>query len=336
MGSTRRTAAIFAFVLIGPAVTASLADVQKPCKKGASLGVYHAYSECRTNAKGKRVWYVVTDHYYRCPPRNTAQAFRVSEIETAQPCTKPAPAGGTSLVRELGPKDQSPQEDGEFIFIECINGFWHRATYQRHRLADGSVRYSKPAKALVNTLVPCKKARPPVVAGARTATTTGSTQVSSRTGAGGAIGGVVVASRQGAGSSTQLLVATPSSIGDTAVDEVAIELAPRTAKRTSGAGLPPGWELTRKKGEITVSGPPVGEDDPVAIALTVPAGAALRGVGRCRSSATGRDPDFPGPGGAPAAADLAGRTDRLQTHRLFAHAAAWLLGDRGHAGRGER
>ncbi len=236
------------------------AAVQQVCSGGQSLGVYHAYSECQTNRAGKRVWFVVTDHYYTCPPNNTVRRFRVDEQETAQACDQPAPAQN-GLVQDLGPRDQSPQEDGEFIFVECINGFWHRVHYQRHRLLDGSIRISRPAKTLHNTMVPCDQTRPAVVAGVES-----STRTASRTGQ-GSITGVVVATREDRQGSSQLLLQTPVSVGGAPVDEVQFEIPARVAKGARAVGLPPGWQMDQKKGEIFCSGPPVEDKSFLAISL---------------------------------------------------------------------
>jgi hypothetical protein len=253
----------FAVVLLttfwlGP--THLTAAVQPVCSGGQSLGVYHAYSECQTNSAGERVWFVVTDHYYSCPPNNTVRQFRLDEQETAQPCDQPAPAQN-ALVQDLGPRDQSPQEDGEFVFVECINGFWHRVHYQRHRLPDGSIRISRPAKALHNTMVPCDQTRPMVVAGVEI-----STRTAARVGQ-GTLTGVVVATREDRQGSSQLLLQAPVSVGGEPVDEIQLEIPTRVAKGARALGLPPGWQIDQKKGEIVCGGPPVEDKGFVAIAL---------------------------------------------------------------------
>lgn len=140
------------------------ADVQTPCAGGRSVGVYHAYPECRTDDAGQDVWHVVTDAYYSCPPGGATRAYRIDERATGQPCNDPPPEQSL-LVEELGLGDVGAQADGEFVFLECINAFWHRVSYQRHRLPDGGVRISRPATRLENTMVPCDGPAPPPLLG---------------------------------------------------------------------------------------------------------------------------------------------------------------------------
>jgi hypothetical protein len=232
------------------------AATQRPCANGRATGVHHAYPECRTSRAGKKVWFVVTDDYYSCPPKGAIVAYRTSEIETAQPCDKPAPRQ-RDTVTELGPADQSAQEDGEFVFLECVNGFWQRAYYQRHRLADGGVRISHPAKRFENTHVLCDQPRPPLVPGATRAPEAAHSTRTARApaaGQGGRLRGVVVASRQEKEKRTTLLVATPSAFGNDFVEQVKVEL-PKKPANARATKLPPGWTMKRDGKRLVFNGP---------------------------------------------------------------------------------
>jgi hypothetical protein len=249
------------------------AAVQTPCRNGQLTGVYHAHSECQANRAGQRVWFVVTDSYYSCPPQNAVVAYRTHEVETDQPCNRPAPQQ-RSFVAELGPGDQSPQPDGEFVFMECIGGVWHRAYYQRHRLPDGSVRISRPATRLETTNVPCDGPRPPLVPRAtraasatRTAQAPGGRQV-------GMLSGVVVVSREDEQKRSTLAVAVPARLGNELVDQVSVELPGRMAWRARATKLPTGWTIRRDGKRLVFAGPSSAKGNPVAVTVDLGGRAA--------------------------------------------------------------
>jgi len=243
------------------------AAVQTPCAGGRSTGVHHAYSLCLRNAAGQSVWFVVTEEYFSCPPKGAVVAYRTHELETSQPCDKPAPPQNRH-VTELGPGDQSPQEDGEFVFLECINDSWHRVYYQRHRLVDGSVRISRPAKRLENTRVPCNQDPPPLVpdatraADAASATQTARAPRRRRPGGPGTLAGVVVASREDEPKRTALLVASPSAFGESLVDQVKVELKDKPPKARVKA-LPAGWTMKQDGKTFVFNGPASADGQPL-------------------------------------------------------------------------
>jgi hypothetical protein len=249
------------------------AAVQTPCRNGQPMGVHHAYSECQANQAGERVWFVVTDSYYTCPPRNAAVAFRTQETETAQPCNRPAPQQ-RSFVTELGPGDQSPQPDGEFIFMECVSGIWHRAHYQRHRLPDGSVRISRPAKRLETTNVPCDGPRPPLLPRATRAATAALTAQAHGGRQAGMLSGIVVASREDEQKRTTLAVAVPGRFGSELVDQVSVELPGRMAWRARATRLPSGWTIRREGKRLVFAGPSSAKGHPVALVIDLGRGNA--------------------------------------------------------------
>jgi len=240
------------------------AAIQKPCADGVPAGVYHAYSECHRSPQGN-FWYVVTDAYYNCPPNNVVQAFRIEETATTQTCDQPAP-NQTSLVRELGFGDQSAQADGSFVFLECVSGFWYRVTYQRHRLPDGSIRISRPATNLENTLVPCADPRPPLVAAASGGTATGGTKSVTRPArVTRSLSGVVVAARQTPAGQDKLMIAAPPKARDAAVDEIRVELPKKSARAATPLELPAGWSMNRDRKGLVFAGPPATDDKPLTI-----------------------------------------------------------------------
>ena len=72
--STRSWMGVFMGLAVALGLTAPAhAGLQTPCKNGKAL-VHQAYSECQKKGT-KKVWVVVTDTYYQCPPKKNVVAF---------------------------------------------------------------------------------------------------------------------------------------------------------------------------------------------------------------------------------------------------------------------
>ena len=256
----QKTVLLAALLLLLVAPVALVAKVQKPCRGGKYLGTSHAYSECRVNKAKKKVWYVVTDDDYSCPPKGATRKFRTSEKETAQPCSKPTPSVAANL-QELKPSDYLPKPNGEIVVMECRDqnpktgkgGTWYRVTYQRYTLPPpppGRVRFSKPAKKLVNTGVECKKAPPAARKTGTSAVSTGDKRVSGLPASEqpATLSGVMVATREDRQAKPSLLLTMSGGISGLVVGEVRAELPPRTAKQVSAETLPTDWQMERDGG----------------------------------------------------------------------------------------
>lgn len=87
---------------------------------------------------------------------------------------------------------------------------------------------------------------------------------------GGQITGVVVAARIDARGNDQILLRTPPQVADKTIDQIEVELADKKSVEAATAFLLPfDWKMTADKKTLKFSGPPVEEDDDIAIRVGI-------------------------------------------------------------------
>ena len=232
-----------------------------PCPGGQSTGVVHVYSECRPDG----FWHAVTDEYFMCPA-GRAQSLRINDVTTDQPCGSggaPQPTRAR-LVQELVPgRDAFPERMGHFIFLECINGYWHRVWYLRYRLPNGEFRYDRDAVHIERTDQPCGSPPPPVVDPNRGASV--ASAVSSR---------ISIAKRAATGGAQALLIEFPALVSAKNVTEVRLRI-PRPAAESAKIAIgPERWSIVERGNQLRLTGPGVSSTDPLRLRLDIGRNAA--------------------------------------------------------------
>ncbi len=290
-----------------------------PCQGAQSTHVFHAYSSCEKDG----FWHVLTLEYFQCGS-GSIEGRRVNDTPTAQRCAGkgavPAAkaARGASLVAQVGPADQ-PKPEGQFVFLECLDGMWYRVHYMRYRAFDGSIKIDPRPVAQESTGQMCRAADPsraplpvagavganppragkigtavstPAPSGERTAPTPSPAPAppapppagSGQTSSSGALSGVVVASRTDGEQHETILLKLPPRAGGRPVDEVRLRVGKDIARDVQPGLLPDGWRAEADGDQLRLSGPALAGDLPIVARLRFPnvTEAVMRGVQKAR------------------------------------------------------